>query len=674
VSDVLELLNDCKRFIREFFPVLSVASSHTYYSALPFTPTETALREKYNYELGHSVKILCGPKKTWDECLRTIMMEVPSSFIYSVAVSPNGAFIASGGGNGNVKVWDFVTGAHLQSFHTKHGAVLSVTFSPRGTHIASGSDSEIVQLWDLATGACLRDLRGHTKSVRSVVFSPDGAHIASGSDDHTIRIWDATGTHLRTLEGHSDVVESVAYSPNCNLIISGSHDRMVRIWEASGAHLRTLRGHSDRVLSVAYSPSGEQIISGSLDETIRIWGANGAHLRTLKGHTGDVNSVAYSPDGSQIISGSTDQTVRLWGADGGRFRTFKGHSSLVSSVAYSPDGTQIVSASYDDTIRIWNVSTGDAVGTLGWLRRAVGSLTMCSTSNLFDYLLDNGQHVGVALSLHRIATFKYHSTSFDLWDISGIHLSKLRGPNPFRFTIDKILFSCRGNYLAIVFDNNIIRLCSGLTGAKLQTLKGDWADVCSPVFSPNDAFFAFASSNDTIVRLFHRNGVQWDIRILHGHSEDVSAIAFSPDGAYLVSGSFDNTIRLWSTATGEELKCFHHKLGLEDRIYVSGDQKSVHVGPRREQFQFAIPQELWPSGGSDASSQLLLRYDLDQMWKAGWLYSESQIGYRICWVPLRLRGENFGSFRTGKDKTYNENGCLLHISFAHRTVLCISHL
>ena len=134
-----------------------------------------------------------------------------------------------------------VTSGHLANWpadvHTLQGHtsyVSSVAYSPDGRHIVSGSDDKTIRVWNATTGQCVAGpFQGHTEWVNSVAYSPDGKHIVSGSWDSTIRVWNATTGQCVAgpFQGDTHWIRSVAYSPDGRYIVSGSADKSIKVWK-----------------------------------------------------------------------------------------------------------------------------------------------------------------------------------------------------------------------------------------------------------------------------------------------------------------------------------------------------------------------------------------------------------------------------------------------------------
>jgi WD40 repeat protein len=300
------------------------------------------------------------------QALRTL--NANSNGVFSVAFSPDGRTVASGGGDGSIEFWDTSSGQQLRRQETHKGKVDSLAFSSDGLMIVSASEDTTIKLSDASSGRELRTLKGDGSGVYSVAISPDGRLVSAGSSWGAIKLWEtSSGRELRGPQKQSDTVLSIAFSPNGHTLVSGGADGSIRLWDVStGRELWTRKGHTDRVWSIAFSPDGRTIASASLDSSIKLWEAStGRENVMLIGHQSSVVSVTFSPDGRMIASGSRDGTIKLWDASTGReLQTLKGHKGFVSCVAFSPNNRTIVSGGLDGNLIIWNVA-GANVATSG---------------------------------------------------------------------------------------------------------------------------------------------------------------------------------------------------------------------------------------------------------------------------------------------------------------------
>ena len=124
-----------------------------------------------------------------------------------------------------MKVWDAATGQQALSLKGHIGTVDSVAYSPDGKRIVSGGVDKTVKVWDAATGQEALSLKGHTGAVTSVAYSPDGKRIVSGCNDKTVKVWDAATSQDRLTFGRpfaagrlapSWVLPSAVRSPYCS--------------------------------------------------------------------------------------------------------------------------------------------------------------------------------------------------------------------------------------------------------------------------------------------------------------------------------------------------------------------------------------------------------------------------------------------------------------------------
>lgn len=263
--------------------------------------------------------------KLWNvstgEQVKTIAQHIKG--VQAMAFSRDGSLLAEEDASDAVKVWNTSAMSAPRELRG-HGTapqllqgrswVYSIAFSPDGRWLATGVGGKAVRIWDLETGQPVRDLAAGNGSVLYVAFSPNGRWLVSGGGK-TVRIWDVkSGEMVRSFSGHTDLVYAAVFSPDGRTLASASKDRSIKLWDVeSGRLLYTLRGHHGFVTSIAFSPDGKGLLSGSWDTTLKLWDvSSGRELQTLKGNTHPVYSVAFASNGKWIASGSEDGSIHLW--------------------------------------------------------------------------------------------------------------------------------------------------------------------------------------------------------------------------------------------------------------------------------------------------------------------------------------------------------------------------
>jgi WD40 repeat protein len=125
--------------------------------------------------------------------------------------------------------------------------------SPNGEYLATGGNDNNITLWDLNTAEKVRTFVGHKEAISDggLAFDPTGKWLASGSHDHTVYIWDVkTGNVVEHLTAHMDTVEKLVFSPDGNLLATASSDSTVRLWEQFKIKY-SLQDHKDKVYALA---------------------------------------------------------------------------------------------------------------------------------------------------------------------------------------------------------------------------------------------------------------------------------------------------------------------------------------------------------------------------------------------------------------------------------------
>jgi len=312
----------------------------------------------------------------------------------SVAWSPNGAWLASGSEDGEIKIWNPASRDAQSKNDTIQGSFECVKWSPDGKLLAVAAANGFASIFDPSTEKVLHTFLVPTQVVSCVAWSGDGKRLAAtfGRDlidplttehpveywaasglPHPVRIWDVkSGEQVLALLGHTGRVNWVTWSPDSKRLITVGWDRTARIWDAeAGRELLVLHGRAGEILAADWSPDGRRVATGSQGQPgIVIWDAsNGKELLALR-RTG-TRCFAWSPDGARAASAHDDGNVIIWDTTNGKeLLTFRGHTSGALRVAWNSDGLRVLSVDREGLVKIWNPDDGQELLTFSKFARA----------------------------------------------------------------------------------------------------------------------------------------------------------------------------------------------------------------------------------------------------------------------------------------------------------------
>ena len=573
-----------------------------------------------------------GRLLVWDFTGKRIGCALQTEAITAVAWGADGKIIASGGADRVVRLWDRDGHPEGQPLSGHQGTVNAIAISPNGKLLASGSYDTPVTLWDLGTRQPIGAFTGHSDWVNAVTFSPDGTLLASASEDRTLKLWDvASRKEIVTLTGHDFPIHTVAFSPDGKLLASGNGiapipNGVIKIWDVATHQEVSSFTASNNVLALTFSPDGRFITSGS-GNVMQLWDIQRSAVSQTFYIAGNVLSVAVSPDGKTLASGGTDGTVRLWDARPFQYVTpFEECENCrdrpgVNWIAFSPDGSRLVSAGTgNSTLSLWDIE-GRFLGPLGESR--------------------NTMFIAFSPSGKLIAT-----GGRDIIKLWNLQVEPVGQPfTGHQGEIWALAFSPNGQQLVSGSEDRTIRLWD-LQGKLIgQPFTGHTDAVRGVAFSP-DGRRVVSGSMDKTVRLWDLQG--HTLGQPFGHTAAVVAVAFSPDGQTIVSGSFDGTVRLWDLKGALKHQFSVEKSSLQD-VDVSPDGKRIVTGGSdgivrlwdlqgNITYQFQAQNEVWitrfsPDGQRIAIGGLDPTFHLWQ-WNVAWPVGLQAACERLRWHPF----------------------------------------
>ncbi|MEV0196024.1 AAA family ATPase [Nonomuraea sp. NPDC050691] len=463
----------------------------------------------------------------------------------ALAFSPDGTIIATGSDDGTTRLWDTASRRRLGAPITRpkyECSSVDLGFSPDGRTLAVAC-FDTVRFYDVATR---REVAAPLKLqavVTTLAYNPDGKTFATGDSKGAVQQWDvathrpygAPMVHPHHGPDSTHPIHKVTFSRDGRILATAGWDRTARLWDTATSRRLGVpfAGHTQPVTDVAFSPDGTTLATVSGDRTGRLWDV-ATHKETgrLKDRAAGYQAIVFSPDGTRIATGGDSGRTVVWDtASRQQVLALADNLSPLEGVAFSPDGKLLAAAGDDGVVRLADPWIHQQIGTRMPAQAAVA-------------LSSDGRTLATGAPGEK-------NPAIQLWDVATQRpLGPPLVPRGTRRAVYRLEFTPDGRMLLASHPDGL-RLWD-VAGRREAAHDGTLKGVAR---ISRDGRFAVVDQDQAIAfwDIARRRETGPRIRV-PGHTDVITAMAISPDGATVATTGFDNRVRLFDVATRREIE------------------------------------------------------------------------------------------------------------------------
>lgn len=445
---------------------------------------------------------------------------------------------------GFAKILDARDGAVQQKIETEPHPAAGIVFTERGEKVIISCWGEVAACYQRTTGEeiwryDLSDPQEYN-AFHSIALSPDGKTLVLGSTDHRLHLLDAhSGALLQRIEpwqGHTKTIKAVQYTADGRWMASAGEDQSILVWDAAGPNrLFRLVGHTQAVSNLCWSNDGKHLLSVSNDGTLKLWDLSRPFEVSYEVCNYGPWQVPVSADGQYFAAPCSDEHLGIYNIRSGQqLHDMSGYKGLCGD--YSKDGRYLVTADFAGVVHLWDGRDGRPIR---------------------HYSGHSGRVDGVAILDRSDLIASAGDTTLRIWDPTREEVKRIIAfpAEPFR-----VVAAPDEDLLYVGFDNGEIRVLRAADWQELHTFFTP-AGLNEMQISPDGRYLAVFSGRQISILDADSGHLKHS---LEGHEQTGYGIGFSPDSRYLISGSYDQTFKLWDLANGRCTFTFH---GYQEVIY-----------------------------------------------------------------------------------------------------------
>ncbi|KAG5043813.1 hypothetical protein JHK87_007728 [Glycine soja] len=435
----------------------------------------------------------------------------PSLAVNSIASSPS-SLIASGYGDGSIRIWDSDKGTCETTLNGHKGAVTALRYNKTGSLLASGSKDNDVILWDVVGETGLFRLRGHRDQVTDVVFLSSGKKLVSSSKDKFLRVWDIDTQHcMQIVGGHHSEIWSLDVDLDERYLVTGSADNELRFY------------------SIKHESADGESVNGGEESSIQNKWEVLRHFGEIQRQSKDrVATVQFNKSGSLLACQVAGKTVEIYcildDAEAKRKAKRRVHRKKEkkhrndSSVTHGPIETSNPTVTVPDVFKLLHtIRASKKICSISFCpitpKNSLGSLALSLNNNLLEfYSIEQGETkktLAIDLQGHRS-------------DVRSVTLSS-------------------DNTFLMSTSHNAVKIWNPSTGSCLRTIDSGYG-LCSLIL-PTNKYGLVGTKDGTIEIIDIGSGTC--VEVMEAHGGSVRSIAALPHKNGFVTGSADHDVKFW---------------------------------------------------------------------------------------------------------------------------------